>query len=104
MEYVAIDALEPNWKIWEMFQTSEVPAALQRDATDGVQSVHVMVNDPAEIDALFDSAIVYAKGSRMLVMVRALLGDKALREGLKNYFAVHKYSNATGDDLWNALG
>ena len=104
MEYVAIDALEPNWKIWEMFQTSEVPAALQRDATDGVQSVHVMVNDPAEIDALFDSAIVYAKGSRMLVMVRALLRDKALREGLKNYFAAHKYSNATGDDLWNALG
>ncbi|MCR1904135.1 M1 family metallopeptidase [Lactobacillus taiwanensis] len=104
MEYVAIDALEPNWKIWEMFQTSEVPAALQRDATDGVQSVHVMVNDPAEIDALFDSAIVYAKGSRMLVMVRALLGDKALREGLKNYFAAHKYGNATGDDLWKALG
>ena len=104
MEYVAVDALEPNWKIWEMFQTSEVPAALQRDATDGVQSVHVMVNDPAEIDALFDSAIVYAKGSRMLVMVRALLGDKALREGLKNYFAAHQYSNATGDDLWKALG
>ena len=104
MEYVAIDALEPNWKIWEIFQTSEVPAALQRDATDGVQSVHVMVNDPAEIDALFDSAIVYAKGSRMLVMVRALLGDEALREGLKNYFAAHKYGNATGDDLWKALG
>lgn len=104
MEYVAIDALEPNWKIWEMFQTSEVLAALQRDATDGVQSVHVMVNDPAEIDALFDSAIVYAKGSRMLVMVRALLGDEALREGLKNYFAAHKYGNATGDDLWKALG
>ena len=104
MEYVAIDALEPNWKIWEMFQTSEVPAALQRDATDGVQSVHVMVNNPAEIDALFDSAIVYAKGSRMLVMVRALLGDEALRKGLKNYFAAHKYGNATGDDLWKALG
>ncbi|MBP2056899.1 aminopeptidase N [Lactobacillus colini] len=104
MEYVAVDALEPDWKIWEAFQTSEVPAALRRDATDGVQSVHVMVNDPAEIDALFDSAIVYAKGSRMLVMVRALLGDTALREGLKNYFAAHKYSNATGDDLWKALG
>lgn len=40
----------------------------------------------------------------MLVMVRALLGDKALREGLKNYFAAHKYSNATGADLWKALG
>ena len=104
MEYVAVDALQPDWHIWELFQTSEAPMALQRDATDGVQSVHVDVNNPAEIDALFDGAIVYAKGSRMLVMVRALLGDRALREGLKNYFAAHKYSNAPGADLWKALG
>lgn len=104
MEYVAIDALEPDWHIWELFQTSDVPAALHRDATDGVQAVHVQVNHPAEIDSLFDAAIVYAKGARMLVMVRALIGDDALREGLKNYFATHKYDNATGADLWQALG
>lgn len=103
MEYLSVDHLEPNWHIWEMFQTSEAPQALQRDATDGVQSVHVEVNDPAEIDALFDPAIVYAKGSRLLVMVRSLLGDEALRKGLKYYFDHHKFDNATGDDLWNAL-
>ena len=104
MEYVAIDALEPDWHIWESFQTSEASAALQRDATDGVQSVHVQVNNPAEIDALFDGAIVYAKGARMLVMVRALIGDDALRAGLKAYFAAHQFGNATGADLWVALG
>lgn len=104
MEYVAVDALEPEWNVWEMFQTSEVPMALQRDATDGVQSVHVAVDDPAEIDTLFDGAIVYAKGARMLVMVRALLGDDAMRRGLKNYFAAHQYGNATRADLWQALG
>ncbi|MBD7894703.1 M1 family metallopeptidase [Limosilactobacillus sp. Sa3CUN2] len=104
MEYVAVDAIHPEWKIWELFQTSEAPMALQRDATDGVQSVHVQVNNPAEIDALFDGAIVYAKGARMLVMVRALIGDDALRKGLKNYFEAHKYHNATGADLWEALG
>lgn len=103
MEYLSIDHLEPNWHIWEMFQTSEAAAALTRDATDGVQSVHVEVNDPAEIDALFDGAIVYAKGSRMLVMVRSLLGDEALRKGLKYYFDQHKFGNAAGDDLWDAL-
>lgn len=104
MEYVSIDALEPDWQIWDnAYQISEVPAALKRDATDGVQSVHVQVEHPADIDSLFDGAIVYAKGSRMLVMVRALLGDDALRKGLKYYFDQHKYSNATGDDLWNAL-
>ncbi|WP_288529641.1 M1 family metallopeptidase [uncultured Secundilactobacillus sp.] len=104
MEYVAIDAIEPDWHIWELFQTSDVPAALSRDATDGVQSVHVQVENPAEIDALFDAAIVYAKGARMLVMVRALIGDNALRQGLKAYFEAHQYGNATGADLWAALG
>ena len=104
MEYVAVDAIHPEWKIWELFQTSEAPMALQRDATDGVQPVHVQVNNPAEIDAIFDAAIVYAKGARMLVMVRSLIGDDALRAGLKDYFAAHKYHNATGADLWSALG
>lgn len=104
MEYVAVDALEPDWHIWELFQTSEAPAALQRDATDGVQPVHVQVEKPAEIDSIFDGAIVYAKGSRMLVMVRSLIGDDALRKGLKAYFTAHHYANASGADLWDALG
>ncbi|WP_313629308.1 M1 family metallopeptidase [Enterococcus italicus] len=104
MEYVCVDAIEPDLHVWESFQTKDVPAALHRDATDGVQSVHVAVEDPAEVDSLFDAAIVYAKGARMLVMVRALIGDDALRQGLKAYFAKHQYGNATGADLWSALG
>lgn len=104
MEYLSVDALQPDWRIWELYQVAEVPAALQRDATDGVQSVHVSVEDPADIDSVFDGAIVYAKGSRMLVMVRALLGDEKLRKGLKAYFDAHKFGNAKGADLWQALG
>lgn len=103
MEYLSVSYMEPKWHIWEMFQTNEAPAALNRDATDGVQPIQMKINDPADIDSVFDAAIVYAKGSRMLVMVRALLGDKALRKGLKYYFEHHKYGNATGDDLWAAL-
>ena len=41
MEYVSVDAIEPSWNIFEDFQTTGVPHALQRDATDGVQSVHM---------------------------------------------------------------
>ena len=103
MEYVAVDAIEPDWNVWEIFQTSDTPAALERDATDGVQSVYSKVEDPAEVDSLFDSAIVYAKGARMLVMVRALIGDEALRTGLKAYFDKHQYNNTVGADLWSAL-
>ena len=69
MEYVSVDALNPEWNVWELFQMSDVPAALNRDATDGVQSVHVAVNNQLKLTS-FDGAIVYAKGARMLVMVR----------------------------------
>ncbi|QBO35547.1 M1 family peptidase [Periweissella cryptocerci] len=103
MEYVAIDSLQPDWNIWESFQMGEVPMSLARDATDGVQSVHVEVKHPDEVNTLFDSAIVYAKGARMLVMARAMIGDAALRTGLKAYFAKHKYGNTIGEDLWTEL-
>lgn len=103
MEYVAIDAIEPNWHIFEDFQTSGVPHALKRDVTDGVQSVHVAVNHPDEINTLFDAAIVYAKGSRLMHMLRRWLGDKVFAAGLKLYFEKHQYNNTVGRDLWNAL-
>ncbi len=103
MEYVSVDAIEPSWNIFEDFQTTGVPHALQRDATDGVQSVHMEVNHPDEINTLFDSAIVYAKGSRLMHMLRRWLGDEAFAKGLKAYFEKHQYNNTIGRDLWDAL-
>jgi len=103
MEYVSVDAIEPSWKIFEDFQTSGAPYALKRDATDGVQSVHVEVKHPDEINTLFDGAIVYAKGSRLMHMLRRWLGDDAFRKGLGAYFEKHQYGNTIGRDLWEAL-
>ncbi|WP_049502973.1 M1 family metallopeptidase [Streptococcus oralis] len=104
MEYVCVDAIEPSWNIFEDFQTGGVPAALKRDATDGVQSVHVEVSHPDEINTLFDGAIVYAKGSRLMHMLRRWLGDADFAKGLHAYFEKHQYGNTIGRDLWNALG
>ncbi|WP_269797097.1 M1 family metallopeptidase [Streptococcus sp. SM5] len=104
MEYVCVDAIEPSWNIFEDFQTSGVPSALKRDATDGVQSVHVEVSHPDEINTLFDGAIVYAKGSRLMHMLRRWLGDANFAKGLHAYFEKHQYGNTIGRDLWNALG
>ncbi|MBP2623104.1 M1 family metallopeptidase [Streptococcus oricebi] len=103
MEYVAVDAIEPDWKIFEDFQTTGAPHALKRDATDGVQSVHVEVKHPDEINTLFDAAIVYAKGSRLMHMLRRWLGDQAFAKGLHAYFQKHQYGNTVGLDLWEAL-
>ena len=103
MEYVAIDTLQPNWHMWEDFATNEVTAALRRDSLDGVQSVQADVNHPDEISTLFDPAIVYAKGGRLLVMVRKLIGEETFRAGLKSYFEKFAYKNTVGNDLWQEL-
>lgn len=103
MEYLATDALHPDWRQWDEFANNEGVAALRRDSIDGVQPVQTDVSSPAEISALFDGAIVYAKGGRLLRMMQLWIGDEAFRAGLKQYFTRFKYSNTTGDDLWDCL-
>lgn len=103
MEFIAIDALEPDWNVWLDFATLESIHALRRDSLDGVQSVQVDVHHPDEISTLFDSAIVYAKGARLLRMCQNYIGHSAFQAGLKDYFSIHAYGNTEGDDLWGAL-
>jgi aminopeptidase N len=103
MEYIAVDALHPDWDIWLDFSTTESIFALRRDSLEGVQAVQVEVNHPDEISTLFDGAIVYAKGARLLRMCQQYIGHEAFQSGLKAYFAAHKYSNTEGNDLWSEL-
>ncbi|MBQ3453027.1 M1 family metallopeptidase [Candidatus Saccharibacteria bacterium] len=103
MEYYAVDAIRPEYKIFEAFFLGDAFAALMRDAYSGVQSVHQDVNDPEEIATLFDSAIVYAKGARLMLMVIRLMGWENFCKGISDYFKKHQYKNTVGDDLWDAL-
>ena len=103
MEYVALDALEPSWNVWFDFAGYETVSSLRRDATDGVQAVQTDVNHPDEISTLFDPAIVYAKGSRLLHMLEQYIGREAFRYGLQAYFKQHAYKNTSETDLWEAL-
>lgn len=103
MEYVATDALFPEWRIWDTFVTHEALSAFRRDSLPGVQSVQTEVRHPDEISTLFDPSIVYAKGGRLLNMLMNYLGQEDFRKGLKLYFEKHAYGNTTGDDLWAAL-
>ncbi len=103
MEYWAVDHIHPEYNIWEDFVTSDCLAALKRDAYLGVQSVFQPVESPAEIATLFDAAIVYAKGARLMLMLMRLMGEEKFVLGLRDYFKQFRYSNTSGDDLWNAL-
>jgi aminopeptidase N len=103
MEYQCPQALYPEWDSMNEFISSAGLGALRRDAIAGVQAVKTAVHHPDEISALFDPSIVYAKGGRLLYMLKNYIGDDAFRTGLSNYFKVHAYSNTEGSDLWAAL-
>lgn len=103
MEYIAVDNIYPDFNIWEDFFTGDCMSALNRDAYNGVQSVYQEVETPAEIATLFDGAIVYAKGARLMLMLIRLMGEEKFLAGIRDYFKQFRYSNTCGDDLWNAL-
>ncbi|HVI60621.1 MAG TPA: M1 family metallopeptidase, partial [Candidatus Saccharimonadales bacterium] len=103
MEYLAVDALYPEWHIWEQFVSHETAIAKRRDSLTDVQPIKCEVRHPDEISSLFDPAIVYAKGGSVLRMLLRYIGEAAFRRGLKIYFDKHRYSNTQADDLWAAL-
>lgn len=103
MEYEATDAMFPDWHIWNTFIAGEALSAFRRDSLAGVQAVRTEVHHPDEISSLFDPSIVYAKGGRLLYMLKNYIGEEAFRTGLKNYFQKHAYSNTAGADLWVCL-
>lgn len=103
MEYEVVNAIFPEWKVWDSFIEHEGLSALRRDATPGIQAVKQAVNHPDEISTLFDHSIVYAKGGRLLFMLKNYIGEDAFRKGLTSYFKKHSYKNTSGSDLWDAL-
>jgi aminopeptidase N len=104
MENIAPDQMHPDWHQWEEFATSRVISCSHRDIYKDVQSVGVDVHHPDDISTLFDPAIVYAKGARLISMLFEFVGEDNFRSGLEHYFKKHEYANSTRHDLWEALG
>ncbi len=102
IEYLAVDHLFPEWQIWTQFVYSDLSRALDLDGLENTHPIEVEVKDPNEISEIFD-AISYSKGSSIIRMLAAYLGEDAFRRGLHDYLKRHQYSNATTEDLWQAL-
>jgi len=103
MEVYATDKIRPELSAWDYFYTTAIMSAFNRDCLPNVQPVRVEVKNVEDISNLFDGAIVYGKGSRLLMMLMRTMGEKNFFNGLADYFEKHKYSNTEADDLWDAL-
>ena len=103
IENIPIHSMHPDWEIWMDYASTWSLMALRRDAIEGVQPVQTTVNHPDEIGSLFDGAIVYGKGGRLIGMLRQYVGEDDFKAGLQQYFKKFQYQNTSGDDLWDCL-
>eukprot|EP01038_Epipyxis_sp_PR26KG_P009699 gene9699-13056_t len=101
MEHFAVDALFPDYKIWEQYTTDAYGAAQRLDALKSSHPIIVPIKHAEEVEQVFD-AISYCKGSTVVNMVAAVLGKEKFQEGLQLYMSRHAYGNTETIDLWNA--
>ncbi|KAI1732802.1 peptidase family m1 domain-containing protein [Ditylenchus destructor] len=102
MEYVHVDASCPEFNIWLIFLKDEVAGGLALDALRSSHPIEVQINNPNELDEIYDS-ITYNKSNSMNRMLCNYLGMPTFQKGLRNYLKKFQYSNAETIDLWNAL-
>ncbi|KAF2464665.1 uncharacterized protein BDR25DRAFT_271716 [Lindgomyces ingoldianus] len=100
--WFAIDHLYPEWNVWGQFVTESVQTAFQFDALRTSHPIEVPVYDGLEVDQIFDH-ISYLKGSSVIRMLSAHIGEKVFLQGVADYLKAHQYKNATTNDLWSAL-
>ncbi len=102
MEYLCVNHMFPEWKIWTQYVSGRFALALNLDALNTTHPIEVPVNHPHEISEIFDS-ISYAKGSVVIRMIAEYVGAKNFRDGLRHYLKKHSYKNTITEDLWESL-
>ncbi len=102
MEYVALNAIFPEWKLWDRFVYEEHARALSLDALKNTHAIEIDVHHPGEISEIFD-AVSYSKGATVIRMLAQYLGETTFKKGLRHYLKTHSYANASTDDLWRAF-
>lgn len=101
-EYKGVHNFSPEWNIMDTFIIYKTQPALRLDALSNSHPINVSVEDPSEIESIFDE-ISYYKGSAILYMLERFMGEDVFRTGLNDYLNLHAYKSADTDDLWAAF-
>ena len=102
IEFLCVEKLFPEWKVWLHFVSNDLNRAMALDALKNSHPIEVPVGHPSEIGEIFD-AISYSKGSSVIRMMHDFIRDDDFRKGMNVYLNRHQYSNAETGHLWAAL-
>jgi aminopeptidase N len=101
MASLCVDAMEPDWRIFEAFQTARM-VAFEVDSLETTRPIEFPVESPDDASGMFDT-LTYTKGGAVLRMIEQWLGPERFRDGIRRYLAAHAYGNTETHDLWDAL-
>ena len=100
--WLAVDALFPEWRVWDQFLVNEQARGLELDGLESSHPIEVEIPDASKVNEIFD-AISYAKGASAIHMLVAYMGEEAFQKGMRLYVSRHAWGNAATGDLWAAL-
>lgn len=87
---------------WTTFANVEKSWAYRQDQLPSTHPIAADIPDIAAVEVNFDG-ITYAKGASVLKQLVAYVGLEPFLTGLREYFAEHRFGNATFADLVGAL-
>lgn len=102
VEFLCVNHLFPEYDIWTQFMTDMYGPACDADSLENSHAIEVQVNNPAEIDEIFDE-ISYNKGASVIRMLHNYLGDDDFRKGMNLYLTKYQYKNTITENLWECL-
>jgi len=102
IENLGVNFIHPDWHMLDQFVVSTTQEALYLDALESSHPIQASVENPAEIEAIFD-VISYKKGAALIRMLENFLKFDVLRAGLSHYLHKYQYRNAKTRDLWRCF-
>lgn len=89
-EFLALDHIHPEYNIWDQFFTEVYVYGINQDKGCCSHAIEIECHHPEEITEIFDG-ISYAKGSSVIRMINAFVGDEQFQEAIKTYLNRHLY-------------
>ena len=96
-----VNRFHPEWRM-QLEEMVERNQAMGSDARQSTHPIQTRITTEHEAAAAFDE-ITYTKGSAVLSMLEAWIGEAPFQRGIASYMKKHQYGNTTSADLWQAL-
>ena len=68
VEYLGVEAVQPQMKLMEQFVTIDLQSVMRIDALESSHPISIPVGHPDEISEIFDRELFYMTSGRLLII------------------------------------